>query len=147
MADLVRGATGEDLAAELRLVLGRLGRLLRQHAVGGLSASQVSALASLERYGPLSMGRLSQLEAVSPPTMTRIVDWLEQHDLAERQSSDTDGRCTVVRITAAGRRALDRIRRDRTAFLAERLAELPAAESRRLVAALPALHRLAGDEE
>jgi len=120
---------------------------MRQHAVGGLSASQVSALATLERHGPIPMGRLSQLEGVAPPTMTRIVDWLQQHELAERRPDPADARCSVVRITPTGHTRLGAVRHDRTAFLAAQLSELSDEEIGDLVAALPALERLAGDAE
>lgn len=135
----------EDLAAELRLAVGRLSRRLRQHAVGGLSPSQVSALASLDCHGPVPIGRLSRLEGVSAPTMTRIVDRLEQQDLVTRRIDPADKRAAVVDMTPVGTSALSRLRHERTAFLAQRLAGLDDHEVAALSAALPALRRLAGE--
>lgn len=137
----------DDLAAELRLAVGRLSRRLRQHAVGGLSPSQVSALASLDRHGPMPMGHLSRHEAVSAPTMTRVVDRLEELGLVARRADPGDARSTVVAITNAGRRALGRLRHERTAFLARRLAAFDDEEVAALAAALPALRRLAEEVE
>ncbi len=138
-----RAGQAEDLAADLRLAVGRLSRRLRQHSVGGLSPSQVSAMASLDCHGPVPIGRLSRLEGVTAPTMTRIVDRLEQQGLLARRLDPADGRSAVVGMTAEGTSALARLRHERTAFLAERLAGLGQAEIAALVAALPALRLLA----
>jgi len=134
-----------DLAADLRLAVGRLSRRLRQHSVGGLSPSQVSAMASLDCHGPVPIGRLSRLEGVTAPTMTRIVDRLEQQALVVRRLDPADGRAAVVAMTAEGTSALSRLRHERTAFLAERLADLGPADIAALTAALPALRLLAGE--
>ncbi len=132
-----------DLAADLRLAVGRLSRRLRQHSVGGLSPSQVSAMASLDCHGPVPIGRLSRLEGVTAPTMTRIVDRLEHQGLVVRRIDPADGRSAVVEMTAEGTSALDRLRHERTAFLAERLGGLGQADIAALTAALPALRLLA----
>ncbi len=137
----------EDLAADLRLAVGRLSRRLRQHSVGGLSPSQVSAMASLDCHGPVPIGRLSRLEGVSAPTMTRIVDRLEQQGHVARRIDPGDGRSTVVEMTPQGAAALARLRQERTAFLADRLAQLGDADVAAVAAALPALRRLAGEGE
>jgi DNA-binding MarR family transcriptional regulator len=136
---------GDELAADLRLAVSRLSRRLRQHAVGGLSPSQVSALASLDRHGPVPMGRLSRLEGVSAPTMTRIVDRLELQGLVTRRADPGDARSAVVELTDEGAGSLARLRHERTAFLAQRLSGLDAADRAAVTAALPALRRLADD--
>jgi len=140
-----RAGHADDLAADLRLAVGRLSRRLRQHSVGGLSPSQVSAMASLDCHGPVPIGRLSRLEGVSAPTMTRIVDRLEQQGLVVRRIDPADGRSAVVEATTEGTSALNHLRHERTAFLAERLAGLGPAEIAALTAALPALRLLADD--
>ncbi|MGI9023915.1 MAG: MarR family winged helix-turn-helix transcriptional regulator [Acidimicrobiales bacterium] len=137
----------DDLAVELRLAVGRLSRRLRQHSVGGLSPSLVSAMASLDNHGPVPMGHLSRLEGVSAPTMTRIVDRLEQQGLVARAVDPADARSTMVDLSSAGAAALARLRHERTAFLARRLAGLDGDEVAALHAALPALRRLAEDTE
>jgi DNA-binding MarR family transcriptional regulator len=62
-----------DLAARLRLVVTRLGRKLRRHGGGDLTPSQASALSSLERLGPMTLGELSSVENIRPPTLTKVV--------------------------------------------------------------------------
>jgi DNA-binding MarR family transcriptional regulator len=139
------GIASDELAADLRLAVSRLSRRLRQHAVGALSPSQVSAMASLDDHGPVPMGRLSRLEGVSAPTMTRIVDRLELQGLVARRVDPGDARSTVVELTHDGAGALARLRHERTAFLAQRLSGLDAADLAAVTAALPALRRLADD--
>ena len=143
----ITATPGDELASELRLAIGRLSRRLRQHSVGGLSPSQVSAMASLDCHGPMPMGGLSRLEGVSAPTITRIVDRLEQQGLVTRAVDPTDARSTVLELSAPGRSALSQLRHERTAFLARLLRELDDAELASLQAALPALRRLAEERE
>lgn len=122
-----------ELAAEIRLLVGRLARRLRQEATAGLTPSQLSALASVDRLGPLQLGDLARVESVAPPTLTRAIGRLEELGLVRRHTDPSDGRAVLVEATGAGRRALRDLRRARTAFLAERLGTL--SEDDRLVVA------------
>jgi DNA-binding MarR family transcriptional regulator len=117
-----------DLAVEVRLLVGRLSRRLRQEAAGGLTPSQLSALASVDRLGPLQLGDLARVEAVAPPTLTRAVARLEERGLLSRRPDPADGRAALVEITPAGRRALKDVRGVRTAFLVQQLEKLAADE-------------------
>jgi len=117
-----------ELATRLRLAVTRLSRQLRQQAVGGLTASQLAALASVERLGSPSLGELAAAEGVRPPSMTRLVDSLAGAGLVARVVDADDRRSARVRLTAEGRRSLQRTRSAKTAYLARRLAGLPDAE-------------------
>src|ERR1700680_4793725 len=81
-----------DAAARLRLALLRLSRRLRQQVAGGVTSSQVSALATVERLGTPTLGELASSEQVQPPSMTKIVVGLETAGLVARQEDDSDGR-------------------------------------------------------
>lgn len=131
-----------ELVARLRLVISRLARQLRQHAVGGLTPSQLSALATADRLGPVRPADLATAEAVSPPTMTKILAGLEARRMLERQADPGDRRACRLAVTRDGRRALDAIRRERTVFLRRRLAALSDGERRLLREALPVLEAL-----
>ena len=62
-----------ELASRLRLGVTRLARRLRQEAELGISPSQLVALSSIERAGPMTMSELCSAEQVQPPSMTRTV--------------------------------------------------------------------------
>src|SRR5580658_3873613 len=138
-----RTTTNGELAPRLRSAVTRLNRRLRANALGSVSPAQGSALAMIERLGAPALNELAAAEQVRPPTMTRIVDALESEGLAERTVDDTDRRCQRVTLTAAGRRELATIRRRKTAFLEERLAQLTGAERDAVARALVILERLA----
>ena len=133
---------GAELAARLRVAVGRLQRQLRRRAVGDLTLSQVSALVSLEQHGPLRAGDLAARESVSAPTMTRILAVLEQRGLVAREVDPSDRRASSVALTPAGGDVLGTLRRERTAFLADRLSRLDDDERRRLADAVEVLEQL-----
>jgi DNA-binding MarR family transcriptional regulator len=116
---------GTELATRLRLAVTRLSRQLRQQAVGGLTASQLAALATAERLGAPTLGELAAAEGVRPPSMTRLVEGLTRAGLIERVVDPEDRRVARVRLTADGRRSLQRTRSAKTAYLARRLRRLP----------------------
>jgi len=122
------GGSDAEMAARLRLAILRLSRRLRQQVAGGVTSSQVSALATVERLGTPTLGELASWEQVQPPSMTKIVVGLETAGLVLRQESETDRRIVRVKLTAEGRRTLARSRSLRNAYLVRRLRGLSADE-------------------
>jgi len=104
--------------------IGRLARRLRQQSLGGLTPSQTSVLATLDKHGQMSMSRLADHEGISKPSVTGIVGRLVDKGLVERQRDPEDGRSAIVVISEAGRQVLEERRRERTAYLARRIAAL-----------------------
>ena len=135
-----------SLVARLRLVTMRLARRLRQQSEGDVTASMLSALASIARLGPLTLGELASVEQVQPPSMTKIVGKLEDQGFVVREPDANDRRVTRVRVSAEGKSYVDRSRTLRNAYLAERLERLAPDERAQLAAALPLLERLVEDE-
>lgn len=131
-----------ELVARLRLAVGRLARRLRQETGGEISASQLSALASVDRLGPLTLGELAAVERVRPPTTTRVVANLEELGLVVRRPDPRDRRVARVETSEAGRRFLERSRLQKDAFLAERMAALSRDELRAVAPAVEVLERL-----
>jgi DNA-binding MarR family transcriptional regulator len=136
-----------DLAARLRVEIGRLTRQTRQHSRFELTPSQISALSSLDQRGPLRLGELARVECIAPPTLTKIVTNLEAVGFVARSTDPDDRRSAVVEITREGRAELGRIRTERNAFLAERIARLPPADRARLADAIDLITRLAEPED
>ena len=134
------------LSARLRLAIARTARRLRQEAGTELSPSLASALATVERHGPLTPSELAEHERVQRPTATRIVARLEQDGLVDRAGDPTDGRVTLVSATADGRALLRRLRTRKDAYLAKRIRDLDSAEVQTLERATAVLERLLEDE-
>jgi DNA-binding MarR family transcriptional regulator len=136
-----------DIAARLRLSATRLARQLRQESDAALTPSQLSALASIERHGPLTLGSLADYERVAPPSVTKVVTKLEAAGLVARRLDDRDRRVAWVSITAAGNHRLAKIRQRKNAWLAARLADLDDDQRRRLADALDVLDALSAGSE
>src|SRR5437763_3241816 len=114
----------EELAPRLRWAITRMARRLRQEAGVDLGPSQVAALATIERHGPLSPSELAERERIKRPTATRIVGHLEDAGLLERVKDPADGRGSILSVTAEGRSVLKRLRARKTAYIAKRLSAM-----------------------
>lgn len=144
MTTVTTPAQDAELAGRLRLAVTRLARRMRQEADSGLSPTLLSALASIDCAGPMTLGDLAAREQVAPPTVTKAVGILEEQGYAVRRQDPTDRRVVRVEATEAGRTLLERTRTRRNAWLARRLGELDPAGRESLAAALDALEGLAG---
>jgi DNA-binding MarR family transcriptional regulator len=123
-ATLAADASTEELAASLRLSITRLARLMRQQSDGGLTPTQLAALATVDRIGPVPVGTLADEEQIGAPTATKIVEKLHAAGYVTRTPSDEDRRVTLVATTPAGRTLLADIRARKTAWLTTRIAAL-----------------------
>src|SRR5215813_15045894 len=117
------------LASALRISVSRLARRLRaERAAHGLpelselSDTQLGALATLERHGAMTPGELAEHEKVQPPSMTRVIAVLEERSLVLRSPHPTDRRQVILTVTGEGRAVVQRGRRRKDAWLAQRLA-------------------------
>jgi DNA-binding MarR family transcriptional regulator len=135
----------DDVASRLRVAVNRLNRKLRQQSLAGLSPAQASALGTVNRLRSPTLGELAAAELVQPPTVTRLVTSLESAGLVERETDGIDRRVVRVRITAEGRRNLQRIRTLKNAFLTRQLAALDPDELARAEALASLLEHLVAD--
>jgi DNA-binding MarR family transcriptional regulator len=141
-----RSDTG--LATALRISVSRLARRLRverlmpELAEPALSDTQLAALATLERHGAMSPGDLAEHEKVQPPSMTRVIAALVDWELVTRAPHPTDRRQVILTVTPAGRTLVQKVRRRKEAWLAQRLAELSPRERATLREAAPILEKL-----
>ncbi|HUR77622.1 MAG TPA: MarR family transcriptional regulator [Acidimicrobiales bacterium] len=132
----------EEMAARLRLTNTRLHRALRREAHIDLTPSQMSALASIDRLGPLTLGALAEHEGVAPPSITKIIAVLEDDGFVIRAPDPADRRVNYVTATAKGVGLVTESRRRKTAWLTDRLRQLTADERKRLADALDVLEAL-----
>lgn len=135
-------AERDELAARLRLAIGRLQRRMARNAVEGLTPSQLSALAVIEQIGPVRVTEVAAREGVAPPSMTRIIGSLDSLGLLDRRPDPADGRAWLLVPSEAGVQLMQRIRGGRTAYLARRLDTLDADALAALTAAVPVLEAL-----
>src|SRR5947209_1583936 len=136
-----------ELAARLRLAVTRLARRLRQQSAEGLSPSQTSALASIDRHGALTPSELAKMEQVQRPTATRVLNALFEAGLIRREQDASDGRVARLKLTRAGAAVLNRGRSRKNAYLARRLQLLEPDELQTLERAAELIERLIEDVE
>jgi DNA-binding MarR family transcriptional regulator len=139
-----------DTASHLRNAIVRTARRLRQEGAeetGGMTATAVSALATINRAGPLTPSEIADIERVKRPSMTRTLGCLEREGLIERTPDPTDGRSFLVAINDAGRERMTRLRRRKNAYLACRLRDLDPEEVEILARAAELLERMREDEQ
>jgi DNA-binding MarR family transcriptional regulator len=134
-----------EAASRLRLAVMRLSRRLRQHAPGGITPSQLSALSTVVAEGRITLSQLAVAERVQPPSITRVVDVLVTDGYATRTQSQEDRRVAWVEPTTTGRALVESVRRQRDAYLAQRLRSLPPDDIAVLARAAALLEALTAD--
>lgn len=140
--------TDAALATAMRISISRLARRLRVERLGlggtetVLSDIQLAALAALARHDSMTPGELAEHEKVQPPSMTRVIAVLEERGLVRREPHATDRRQVILTVTDEGRDVVQRVRRRREAWLAQRLQELTEDERQILLAAAPILEKI-----
>jgi DNA-binding MarR family transcriptional regulator len=113
------------LASDLSLAVMRLARQLRfRRPDSPVTLSQLSALATLTKYGAMTPGALAVRERVRPPSMTRVIASLADLGLVVRTSHPSDGRQVLVAVSDAGAALVDSERRASQEWLRDRLATL-----------------------
>ncbi len=135
------------LAAELRPLLGKLKRRLREQAdTGDLTPSQVAVVLRLEKEGPATTSALARAEGMRPQSMAAIVAALEAAGVVSGAPDPSDGRQTLLSLTDVWRQRLLQGRAARQDWLSRTLkARLSAEETEVLAAAVGLLRRLVED--
>lgn len=149
-ATVVADVADEDLAevaTRLRLVVGRLNRRVRIDGGESVPPLQLSALVTVEQHGPLRLSELARREAVTAPTMSRVLSALDVQGLVVRATDPADARSVLITLSPEGAERLDQVRTQRTALIVRRLTRLDEAQRASLAAALPALEALLVDDE
>lgn len=133
-----------ELASLLRPALLRLTRLVRNQRVDtSVSLTQLSAMGTLYKHGPMSAGELAACERVQPPSMSKVLANLEERGLVQRDQHPDDRRQVVLRITEQGEALLASERRARDAWLTRQVAALSGEERELLRRVVPILEKLA----
>jgi len=138
----------EKLAESLHSAAIRLLRSVRRaDEAGGLTASRLSALSVIVFRREITLGELADAEQVRPPTMTRIVNALEEQQYIKKSADEKDGRLIRIAATAKGKRELISGRARRVQLLAGQIRSVGAAEQEKLSAALKTIEKIAARME
>jgi DNA-binding MarR family transcriptional regulator len=146
-SDHRQAANAAALAQELRALFGKLKRRLREQAhVGDLTPSQVSVLLRLEKDGPATASSLARAEGMRPQSIGPIIVALEAAGLVSGAPHPTDGRQTILSLTAACRKLVQDGRAARQDWLSRTIqARLSLQEQKDLAAAVELLKRFVDD--
>ncbi len=132
-----------DLPGEFYLTLGRMVRSLRKEAgATQIGVGGVSALATLDKCGPMRASALADVEGIAPASITRIVNMLESHDYVRRAPDPSDGRAQLLEVTEVGRNLIRAGTEVKMKALRERMAPLTDVELATIEAVLPIMERL-----
>ncbi|ARI52468.1 MULTISPECIES: MarR family transcriptional regulator [Streptomyces] len=130
------------VAAELRAATGQLTRRVKRE--DRMPVGQVAVLGALDRSGAMTTSELAADQRVRPQSMARAVGLLMDQGLITRRAHPTDGRKSLVELSAAGRALLEEERGRRTDWLAHAIESELSPEERELLArAIGLVERLA----
>ena len=132
------------LATDVRIVLGKLLRRLREQAhAAEFTHAQKLVLLHLDRDGPTTVSALARAEGVRPQSMRITVAALEAAGAVHGAPHPTDGRQTLIDLTPIARERIKANRAAKEDWLFRALqAQLSAQEQTELAAALKLFQRL-----
>ncbi|WP_322015198.1 MarR family winged helix-turn-helix transcriptional regulator [Paraburkholderia sp. J12] len=137
-------AAALEIAEALRPVLHRLLRELRRESQHPeVSPLQALLLASIIKHPGIGVTELAALENVRGPTISGHIRSMEQLGLVEREANDPEDRRRIGLVaTKKARDVIKAIKRNRTDWLARRLAALSPAERHAIREAVEPLSRI-----
>lgn len=112
--------------------------------VARVTPEQFSVLGRVLDGGPVSMKELATARGVALNTATSLVDRLVAGGLVERRPDPDDRRVVRVAVTERGRVLVEQLRTARETVMRRMFDDLDDEEIGRVLAAMPALTRLAG---
>ncbi len=89
-------------------------------------------LASVDHLDGPTLGELATAEQIQPPSVTRLVQAMEEAGYVACSTDPDDRRSTRVRLTTVGRRELSTIRHRKTEFLEQALLTLSDTDRRKV---------------
>jgi len=137
----LRAERVEYVAGHLLGHTALLTRLLVRQVRPDVSRTEAGVLRTLTD-APRRITELAELEGLAQPTMTLLVQRLEQRGWVERNRHPGDGRAVLVSLTDAGSAALEGFRTQVLAALRSQLDAMPDEEIAELEAATETLGSL-----
>ena len=133
-----------ETATELRVVLGKLQRRLREEARSAdLTDSQRAVLSHLDRAGASTVSALAQAAGMRPQSMGATVSALTALGFVSGEPDPRDGRQTLLSLTPGARKTIKAVRAAREDWLHRSIeARLSAREQQTLAAGIELIKRL-----
>lgn len=146
-ADKQKVIQASVLAQDLRALLGKLKRRLREQApAGDLTPSQISVLLRLEKDGPATASGLARAEGMRPQSIAPVISVLEEMGLVCGAPDPKDGRQTILSPTDTCRTWIAQGRAARQDWLTRALqTRLSPQEQEKLAEAVELLKQLVDD--
>jgi DNA-binding MarR family transcriptional regulator len=136
--------TFESAVIELTQSIGMIVRRIRAAAAShGLSLTETSVMARLDRDGPATIADLARAERIKPQSMGAAIAALEELGMVERKPHPTDGRQFNIALTAKGLSVRNSSKDAKRTWLAQAITELSDDEREALFKASAILKRLA----
>ncbi len=109
----------EALPSELRYVISVLHKRLRKqfYTTEIFSMTEIETLGYLVREEASSLSELAALTKVKMPSMSQIINKLEEHKIIKRADAKEDKRKKIITLTALGKKMIAKTRYDRDAWL------------------------------
>ena len=144
ISKLMIGTDVKSNAPTLGFLLHEVARLLRRRFEqnardSGLTRSQWQVLAYLANNEGINQSGLANLLEIEPITLGRIIDKLQTRGLIERHPDPSDRRVWLLHLTSAAGPKLSQLRRLGEVTRGEALAEVPEADTERLLKTLQTL--------
>jgi DNA-binding MarR family transcriptional regulator len=86
-----------------KIIAGRVTAVLGDASELSMARYEVLGLLYAVEGGELAVRELKLASFLHPPTLTYILDWLEERDLVVRRGSREDRRSVLIQITESGR--------------------------------------------
>jgi|GEM_PF-1798537 len=113
--------------------LFRLNRYLNRLAQGSeLSIARFDLLRLIKQHNPITLRQLCEIQQVSMPTMSRLVDELQNEALVIRAQSKEDARKRWIVPTQKGIQVLGELMEQDTAFWQQKLSHLSESQKQQL---------------
>ena len=143
-----RSSAADALTVSLAVAIKRLHSRLREAALGSsgmeLPIAQLAIIKHLRDGGPTTAAVLAAAEHVSHQAIAQNLAALREAGLVRTAPDPTDGRKSLVHVTAAGNRLFESAVASRDAWLAHAIEQnVPAADRATLERAIVLLERLA----
>lgn len=107
MAELTKDTAGKQAFLPLMRELVRAYQAFSLYDAAGyqgvaLTPAQADVIFTLGNTDGMSFKEIGELTLITKGTLTGVIDRLEAKYLVQRLRHETDGRCTLVKLTSAG---------------------------------------------